>query len=90
MMISAQYLYQIPPIARSNICAILVSQSNQQSSQLLADEYLFGEIDRKKFLAGYHKATRDYGFFVINCNSVKDNSNLAEIYGCLKVPMANI
>ena len=40
VMISAQYLYQLPPIARANMCYIVVGQSNQQSSQLLADEFL--------------------------------------------------
>jgi hypothetical protein len=34
----------------------------------------------------YHDAIKDYGFLLINCNSVKDTSNLNSIYGVLKTP----
>jgi hypothetical protein len=86
MIVSCQYLTQVPPICRSNICFLIVGQMNIQSVQLLADEFLYGSIDRKEFTKIYHDATKDYGFLLINCNSVKDTSNLNSIYGILKTP----
>jgi hypothetical protein len=86
LLISAQYLYQVPPICRSNICYLIVGQQNNQSQSILADEFLYGSIDRKEFMRIYHDAIKDYGFLLINCNSVKDTSNLNSIYGVLKTP----
>ena len=48
MIVSCQYLTQVPPICRSNICSLIVGQMNIQSQQLLADEFLYGSIDRKE------------------------------------------
>ena len=86
LLISCQYLFQVPPICRSNICFLIVGQQNNQSQQLLADEFLYGSIDRKEFLKMYHDATKDYGFLIINCNSVKNSSDLNSVYGILRAP----
>jgi hypothetical protein len=85
LLISCQYIYQVPPICRSNICYLIVGQQNNQSQQILADEYLYGNIDRKKFLNIYHNAIKDYGFLIVNCNSVKNGDDLNSIYGILRV-----
>ena len=90
MIVSCQYLTQVPPICRSNICYLIVGQMNIQSQQLLADEFLYGSIDRKEFLTMYHNATKDYGFLLINCNSVKNTTDLNSMYGILRCPTEHI
>ena len=83
---TTQYLYAVPPIVRSNCDYVVCGQINRQSIQILADEYLSGDLERKDFISLYNRATRDYSFLVINCNSVKsDDPN--EIYGILKAPI---
>jgi hypothetical protein len=52
----------------------------------MADEFLLGDIDKNEFVTLYNKNTKDYNFFVINCNSVKDNEDLNQIYGSIKCP----
>ena len=79
-----QYVNQIPPVIKVNLNYIICGQSNAQSTELLLDNWLFGEISRKEFIDMYNNATRDYGFLIINCDSVKDNSNLNSIYGILR------
>ena len=86
LIFTTQYLYAVPPIVRSNCDYAIVGQMNRQSIQILADEYLSGDLERKDFISLYNRATRDYSFLVINCNSVKsDDPN--EIYGILKAPI---
>ena len=86
LMITAQYPYHIPPISRVNCDYILVGQLNQQGLELLCKEYLLGAISKQEFVSMYHENTSDYGFLVINNNSVKSNEDLDSIYGRLKVP----
>ena len=82
---TCQYLYNLPRICRSNLDFSIIGQMNRQSVQLLADEYMCGDIDRKEFVDLYNRSTRDYGFLVINNNSVKDD-DLNNIYGVIKTP----
>ena len=84
IVMTMQYLNQCPATCRSNFSFILVGQMNKLSTDLLVDEYLMGSIDKKNFLELYHKSSKDYNFFVINCNSVQDNDNIDEIYGTIK------
>jgi hypothetical protein len=56
----------------------------------MADEFLLGDIDKNEFVTLYNKNTKDYNFFVINCNSVKDNEDLNQIYGSIKCPEKHI
>ena len=86
VIITQQYLYGIPPVCRNNTDYCLVGQLNRASIQLLLEEYMSGEIDRKDFIALYNRATIDYNFLVINCNSVK-SGDLNEIYGIIKAPI---
>ena len=87
IIITCQYIYQLPRIFRSNLDFILAGQMNAMSTQILADEFLYGSIERKEFIKMYHDASRDYGFFLINCNSVKNNDELNTIYGIVKTPL---
>ena len=86
VIITCQYIYQISPTIRNNLDFILVSQMNTQGLDLLTSEFLMGTISKKEFIDLYHQNTKDYGFFLINNNCTKDNNDLNEIYGNLKVP----
>jgi tRNA U34 5-carboxymethylaminomethyl modifying GTPase MnmE/TrmE len=86
IILTSQYIYQIPPVSRNNADFILTSQMNTQGLELLSSEYLFGNLTKKEFINMYHKKTNNYGFLVI-CNScAKNNDDINEIYGCLRVP----
>ena len=86
VLICQQYLMQCSPIIRNNVSFLVCGQMNNQSQQLLCDEFLAGNVERKEFLDIYRKATKDYGFLIINNNSAKDSDNLDEIYGVLRCP----
>ena len=86
LMITAQYPYHLPPIARNNCDYILVGQLNKQGVDLLMSEFMMGDISNKDFLDLYHSNTSDYGFLVINNNSSSDNSNIDTLYGSIKTP----
>lgn len=90
VILSMQYINSIPPIARGNTDYFLVGQQNAYSIDLLVTEYMAGNIAKKEFIEMYHLNTRDYRFFVINCNTVKDNGDLRQIYGSLKTPASYI
>jgi hypothetical protein len=83
---TCQYMNSLPPVCRNNTDWIIVGQMNHQSIQLLTDEYLSGSLDKREFFKLYNKSTKDYGFLLINNNSIKNNDNLNEIYGILKTP----
>ena len=83
---TAQYIYQIPPICRNNADFVLVSQMNTQGLELLSTEFLMGNISKQQFRDIYNLNTRDYNFLLINNNSVKSNDDLNLIYGKLKCP----
>jgi hypothetical protein len=90
IILTSQYIYQIPPVSRSNADFILTSQMNTQGLDLLTSEFLFGNLTKKEFINMYHKNTSNYGFLVINNNCVKENDDINEIYGCLRVPQSFI
>ena len=83
---TCQYLYNLPPICRSNADFCVVGQMNHQSVLLLAEEYLSGDLDKKEFIKLYNRSTKDYGFLVINNTSIKDSDDLNQIYGVIKTP----
>jgi hypothetical protein len=85
VIVTTQYLLSVPPIIRLNSDYIMVGQLNNQSIQILTDEYLSGNLSRPDFLKMYNRTTKDYNFLVINNNSVKDN-DLYNIYGVIRVP----
>ena len=84
IIMTMQFLNQSNPCCRSNFSYLLCGQQNKMSVDLLCEEFLMGNIDKSQFLNLYHKNTKDYNFFVICCNSVKDNDDLDQIYGCIK------
>jgi hypothetical protein len=90
VIITTQYLYSIPPVCRNNSDYVLVGQLNRSSLGILCDEFCSGDVDKQEFMKMYSRATKDYGFFTINCNSVKDGANLNSIYGIAKTPIKNI
>jgi hypothetical protein len=90
IIITCQYMHQLPRITRSNLDYILAGQMNAMSTQILADEFLYGSIERKQFVKMFNTSTRDYGFLLINCNSVKNGDDLNSIYGVLKCPAHEI
>jgi Poxvirus A32 protein len=76
IIITCQYLISLPPLARSNCDWLLAGQMNRQSVQLLCEEYMTGEISKIDFIKLYNRATKDYGFLLINNTSIKENDNL--------------
>jgi hypothetical protein len=86
VMITCQYIYQIPPVIRNNCDYIYVGQMNQQGLKLLTSEFLMGNISPKQFEDLYHSNTNDYNFLVINNNSTTDNNDIKQIYGRIKTP----
>lgn len=90
VMITCQYIYQIPPVIRNNCDYIYCGQMNAQSIKLLTTEFLMGNIDKKQFVDLYHSNTNDYNFLVINNNSTTDNNDIGNIYGRIKCPSNHI
>ena len=86
VIITCQYIYQIPPVARNNCDFILCSQMNTQGLDLLTSEFLMGNIKRADFLDMYYRNTKDHGFLIINNNCASSNENLDEIYGSIRTP----
>ena len=82
---TAQYIYQIPPVLRCNTDFVAVGQMNSQSLDLLTSEFQFGNITKKDFKAMYMKSTSNFNFLLINCNTAKENDNLELIYGKISV-----
>ncbi len=70
---------------RSNADWLFVGQMNKQSTDLLSQEFLSGDITKEEFIKMINRGTKDYSFVIINCNSVKDN-DLNSLYGIIKVP----
>jgi hypothetical protein len=87
VIMTTQYLYSIPPISRNNTDFGFFGMLNKQSLGILCDEYMSGSVDKAEFLAMYHEATKNYGFFVINNNSVKNGDDISEIYGECRTPV---
>jgi len=85
-LITSQRCTGIPPIVRNNCNYIFCGQMNRKSVDIIADEFMCGDLDRNQFLKLYNKSVQNYNFFVINANSVKDSSDLNQIYGSLCTP----
>jgi hypothetical protein len=86
LIITTQYIYHIPPIARNNSDYMFVGQMNRSSIDILANEFLAGTIEKKEFIDMYNQNTKDYHFLCINNNSVKNNEDVNEIYGVVRTP----
>jgi len=90
LLITTQYPYLIPPVARINCDYILVGQLNKQGLKVMSDEFLMGDISPKEFLKMYYNSTNDYGFLIINNNSTASNNNINSLYGSVRVPKDEI
>ena len=90
LMITTQYPYLIPPVARINCDYILVGQLNKQGLKVMSDEFLMGDISQKEFNKMYYESTNDYGFLIINNNSTSNNNNVNSLYGSVRVPINEI
>lgn len=86
VIMTAQYLYQFPPVARSNCDYIAVGQMNRQALEILAQEFQHGNIIKKDFIKMYYNSTNDYNFLLINNNTAKNNNDVNEIYGIISCP----
>lgn len=86
VVITSQYIYQLAPVSRNNADFILCSQMNTQGLDLLTTEFLFGNITKKEFIELYYKNTTNFGFLVIKNSCAKNNEDINEIYGNLRVP----
>ena len=85
IIITAQYLFQIPPVLRCNSDFVAVGQMNAQSLDLLVGEFQYGNITKKEFKSMYLKSTNNYQFLLINCNTAKNNDDLSLIYGTIGI-----
>ena len=90
LMITTQYPYLIPPVARINCDYILCGQMNKQSIKLMCDEFLMGDMSPKEFSKMYYNSTNEYGFLIINNNSTSNNNNINSLYGSVRVPKDEI
>ena len=90
LIITAQYPYHIPPIARVNCDWFLCGQINTQGLEILCTEFIAGDITKQDFIKMYYKSTSHYGFLLINNNSTKSNDDLNSIYGVVKTPQQYI
>jgi Poxvirus A32 protein len=86
VIITCQYLNSLPPVARNNSDNVIVGQLNRASVQLLAGEFLSGDLEKPDFIKLYNRATQDYGFLVIKNTSIKESSGLNQLYGIVKTP----
>ena len=82
---TCQYLNSLPKICRSNCDLIITGQMNLSSIEMLSNEYC-SNLEKKEFISLFNRTTKDYGFLVINNNSVKENADLNSIYGQIKTP----
>ena len=80
---AVQFCTNLPPICRSNSDWIICGQQPKHSQELLFQG--FSCIPKDDFFTLMNKGTRDYGFVVINNNSVKDNS-IDHCFGIIRVP----
>lgn len=87
---TVQSLTMLSPLQRNNSDYLLVGQLNNASLNCLADEFLAGNINKQEFIQLYNRCTTDYNFLVINCNSIKDTSDLNQIYGIIKTPESDM
>ena len=86
LIITAQYPYHIPPIARVNCDWFLCGQINTQGLEILCAEFIAGNITKQDFIKMYYRVTNNYGFLLINNNSTKSNDDLNSIYGVIRTP----
>jgi hypothetical protein len=83
IIITMQYIHHLPPVCRANFDYFIVSQMNEQSIDMLYDEFI-SHLKRKEFQELYKKSIVDYNFLIINCNTVKNLNVKDSIYSIIK------
>ena len=86
VMCLTQTLHSMPPFGRINTDNVILGMVPRSSIMLAADEYLSGDLGKPEFIDLYNKATQDYGFLLINNNSIKNSLDIDAIYGVLRTP----
>ena len=89
-IVISQYIYAVPPIVRTNADYIFCRQQNKRSVEILTDEFLSPNMEKEEFVKMYANATKNYGFLVINQNSISDLDNVNEMYGIVQVPKESL
>ena len=84
IIITSQFINQLPLTSRCNASYVCCSQMNKASIDILVDEFLMGPIEKKDFIRMYHESSKDFNFFVICCNSVINNEDLNQLYGTIR------
>jgi hypothetical protein len=64
IFVSAQYIYHVAPIIRSNSDYFIVGQLNNSSIEKLMDEFLRGDITKNQFKKLYCENTKHYSFWL--------------------------
>ena len=82
---ASQYLKNLSPLCRSNSDFVFCGQSNRASIDILIHEFCCN-LSNNEFIDLYKKAIINYGFLVINNNSIKDNDNINNMYGRICTP----
>ena len=83
IFVSAQYIFHVSPIIRSNADYFIVGQLNNASIKKLMDEFLRGNITENQFKKLYNDNTKNFSFLVIN-NQTTENNEIDNIYGKIK------
>ena len=84
LYISLQHLNSCPPLVRSNTDYVFCGKLSRTSLELLIENYMSGEVDRKEFINIYNKSTVNYNFLIIY-NNATINNDLNLIYSSIKV-----
>ena len=82
---ASQYLKNLSPLCRSNSDYIFCCQCNRASIDILIHEFCCN-LSNKELIELYQKTVINYGFLVINNNSIKDNDNINNMYGRICTP----
>ena len=81
----AQQLHSLATIQRSNSDFLICGQINSSNINLLCDEFRAPIVTKKEFIELYKKYTSNYNFFVINNNSItEDTDDVNNYYGTIK------
>ena len=86
IIILQQQLYMVSPQCRANSDWLFSGQSTQKSIEILAEEFLVGNLTKREFIKMYHKSSSDHYFLLINNNSVKDANDISQLYSKIRVP----
>lgn len=85
MCVCQHFRSSLPPIARNNADYVFYGKNNQQSTDLLWEEFGIG-LKKDQFMKMVEKSTEDHRFLVID-NTAGSVDNPHVVYGSMKVPL---